>query len=67
MKIVFRNRVGETITRDLHLGSKQTVGLRLDEVIFESREECVKIVTDDCLKKWWMSCVVPAMLRGELK
>lgn len=44
MKIVYRNRVSETITRDTLVGYK-LVGVRLDSVIIESQEELNTLLT----------------------
>lgn len=45
MKIVFQNRMGETITRECRVGQK-LVGLRLLQLIFETSSELYALTTD---------------------
>jgi hypothetical protein len=45
MKIVFQNRMGETITRECRVGQK-LVGLRLTQVIFENSRELYDLTTE---------------------
>lgn len=45
MKIVFQNRVGETVTKEWRVGLSCT-GLRLTQMIFESPKELHDLTTD---------------------
>lgn len=45
MKIVFQNRMGETITRECRVGGK-LVGLRIIKMIFENSHELYELTTD---------------------
>ncbi len=45
MKIVFQNRMGETITREARVGQK-LAGLRLIQLIFENSHELYELTTE---------------------
>jgi hypothetical protein len=61
MKVVFRTRANETVTREFKFGSTSLVGLRIDELIVESAEELRKLLSEDeYIRTWVAKCVVPA-------
>ena len=61
MKVVFRTRANETVTRNFEFGSTFLVGLRIDELIIESSEELRKLLSEDeYVRKWVNMCVLPA-------
>lgn len=45
MKIVFQNRMGETITREHRVGAN-LVGLRIIQMIFENSQEIYELTTE---------------------
>lgn len=50
MKIVFQNRMGETITRECSIGQK-LIGLRINQMIFETSKELYDLSTESG-QKW---------------
>lgn len=54
MKVVYRNRMNETITRSFEFGSNSLVGMRIDELIIESDQEFYRLMhpKDENEIKW---------------
>jgi hypothetical protein len=59
MKITYRNRADETITREVEVGAK-LVGMRLDSVTFDGWLEVKKLCSEDGLM-WLRKHVLLAM------
>ena len=60
MIVTYKTRAGETVSREVHIGSKSLVGMRVDTVSFTGWDEVKKIFAPES-REWVGRCLIPAM------